>query len=187
MGKALGCFLFLALFFCSTGIAGASNKAIKEKLTAQYYTDINGDGKRELLVHDFYGGTAGFGELRIYNSKGILIFRKKVEGDPYLWHPVKHVQALNPDFFPDLDKDGIVEILVGYRGEDGHVSHVDEPWWFDIYKWNGKAYILADDQFPGFYKEELSGYKSFAKEKGECELIREYIRRAERFAGLEED
>jgi hypothetical protein len=185
MGKIIRYFFLLSLFIF---LASSPSRAepFKTKVTERYTADINKDGKKELLVHDDFGGSAGFGELRIYNYKGICLFDRKVEGDAYLWHPVKHIPALNPDYFPDLDKDGIVEIVVGHRGTEDRFAQVDQPWWFDIYKWNGKKYVLADDQFPEYYKEELSDYKSFVKEKGNSALIREYINRAANFAGLKE-
>jgi hypothetical protein len=181
--------IILLISFCFSPFLsiGIGAEFIGDKLVAKFSTDINKDGRKELIVHDFYGGTAGFGQLRIYTPKGVCLFSKKVEGDPYLWHPIKHVPALNPDFFPDLDKDGIVEIIVGHRAEDERFSQVDQPWWYDIYKWDGKKFSLADDQFPEFYKEELTNFKSFIKEKGEDSLLREYVQRAANFAGLRED
>jgi hypothetical protein len=165
----------------------ANADEIIEKLTMKFSADINKDGKIEFLVHDFYGGTAGFGELRIYNSKTKMIFAKKVEGDPYLWHPEKHVPALNPEFFPDIDNDGIAEILVGCRQEDGKLSHVDEPWWFDVYKWDGKTYVLADAKFPGFYQEQLEYFNSFVKEKSASETIEKLIKKARKLAWISFD
>jgi hypothetical protein len=158
--------------------------AIKDKITAKYSVDINKDGKKELLIHDFYGGTAGYGELKIYTSNGRCLFSEKVEGDTYLWHPQKHCSSLNPDYFPDLDRDGIVEILVGYRGKDVKFSHVDEPWWFDVYKWNGRTYILADERFPGFYREEVKYYRVLLKEKGKSETVKRFLKKAEGLANL---
>ncbi|OGC05446.1 hypothetical protein A2230_07090 [candidate division WOR-1 bacterium RIFOXYA2_FULL_36_21] len=175
---------FLLIGFLMTFVIFVSTEARIEKLTTKFSADINKDGKKELLVHDFYGGTAGFGELRIYNLKGEKIFAKKVEGDPYLWHPEKHLPALNPNFFPDMDKDGIVEILIGYRKETGVLSHVEELWWFDVYKWNGKTYILADAKFPDFYKDQFVYYASFLKQNGTCETVEKFIKKAQRLAGI---
>lgn len=180
MGIKASHFLIIGLLINLAVLAGAEQ--IKEKLTTKFRADINKDGKKELLVHDFYGGTAGYGELIIYNSNNKIIFAKMVEGDPYLWHPKKHMPALNYDFFPDLDKDGIAEILVGCRNKDAKLSHVDEPWWFDVYKWDGKAYVMADAKFPDFYKEQLVYYNSFVKEKGKSEIIEKLIKNAQSLA-----
>jgi len=149
--------------------------------------DINKDGKKEMIVHGLHSGTGACGNLWLYQLGEKVprkIFGKSVEGEGYILGANGQKSNLDHDFFPDLDKDGIVEILVGYRGESNHASSVDSPFWFDVYKWNGKSYFLADDQFPGFYKEELSGYKQLVKEKGETELLREYIKRAKNFAGI---
>jgi hypothetical protein len=183
MAKIVIILIILFCFFLFPSISIGA-EFIGDKLVSKFSTDINRDGKKELIVHDDFGGTSGFGELKIYNCKGLCIFDKKVEGDTYLWHPVKHIPALNPDYFPDLDKDGVVEIIVGRRAEDDRFDHVGQPWWFDVYKWDGRKYILADDQFPEFYKEELSEYKSIIKEKGEDNLLGEFVERSGVFAGL---
>ncbi|MBI5400294.1 hypothetical protein HZB07_06825 [Candidatus Saganbacteria bacterium] len=158
--------------FCFTANA-------KDKLTATYCADINKDGQTELLVHDFFGGTGAVGELRIYNAKKQCIFKKRVEGDPYLWDTEKYVPSLTSDFFPDLDGDGLVEILVGYRGHDENIAQVNEPWWFDVYRWNGKKYVLANNDFPGFFKEQLKYYQSHIKQNPGCKSVQRFIKIAQ--------
>ena len=181
MGKGVGAILlFGCLLHCVVNMSGAE---AKDKMTMIFHADLNKDGRKELLVHDFYGGSSGYGLLKIYNPHGRLIFKVSVEGDPYLFDPEKHRPRLNNDFFPDLDGDGIPEILVGHRGigdlNEIH-SHVDEPWWFDIYKWNGKTFALADESFPNFYHNELVEYRRLVQEKGVCESFRKFIKRAEK-------
>ena len=150
-------------------------------------SDINRDGRKELIVHGLHSGNWAYGNLWIFQydkTRAEKVFDKAVQDEGYLWNDKKRQAGICPEYFPDLDKDGIVEILAGHRAESDNVASVDEPWWFDVYKWDGSKYILADDQFPGFYKEELLEYKDYVKENGEHELIREYIKRAEEFAGL---
>jgi hypothetical protein len=181
MGKTVILFFIFCLILTSYGWAEG------RVATWKFSKDIDKDGKKELFVHDLYEGNAAYGQLRIYNSSRKLIFSKYVQGECYLWHPEKHVSTLNLDFFPDLDRDGIAEILVGHREKEcENIYHceAEKPWWFDVYKWNGKTYILADDQFPGFYKEELIGYGDFVREKGECEGIRKFISQARKYAGV---
>jgi len=176
MGRKI---IFLLIFFV---LYAFSNGADAKIAIFKFSDDINGDGKKELIVHDLYEGNAADGQIRIYDPDGKLIFIKKVQGEPYLWHPEKHIPALNPGFFPDLNNDGIKELLVGHRGMCLHDKNphscVDMPWWFDVYQWNGRTYALADKEFPEFFKEQLAFYKTFVKEKGECEVVRGFIDRA---------
>lgn len=176
MGKQIiTVILFFFMVFCVTANA-------KDKLTTTYRTDINKDGKKELLVHDYYGGSGAVGELRIYNSTNQCIFKDRVEGDIYLWDPNKQAPALVPEFFPDLNKDGLPEILIGYRGHGYNIAQVDEPWWFDVYSWNGRKYVLANIQFPLFFKDRLKWYQTYKKEKGGCDSIEKFISLAQKFA-----
>ena len=158
----------------------------KEKMTARLHYDLDGDGHKELLVHDYYGGSGGFGTLLIY-SMGKRIFSRPVEGDPYLWDSGKQRPGLNPDAFPDLDGDGIRELVIMHRGvESGDFIHsqVDEAWWLDVYQWAGKTYVLASERFPAFYEDQLEFYLSSAKNVGLCSVYRKYISRAKKLAGL---
>lgn len=56
-------------------------------------------------------------------------------------------------YLEDLDKDGIPEVIIPdtteYRGA-GTVGN-----WPTIYKRQGDAYVVADQQFPNFYKERV--------------------------------
>jgi hypothetical protein len=110
----------------------------KESVISKYSADINNDGRIEYLTHEYFGGTGGYGVLQMSNDKGVLIFREEVQGDPYF------NQSLNPRFFKDIDKDGTLEILVGYPKYRSNVSNVDTPWKFDVYKWNGKDYAFSN-------------------------------------------
>lgn len=180
MGKAVIISFLLCLAFTSSSLAEG------RVATWKFSKDINKDGKNELLIHDLYEGNAAYGQLRVYDSSKKLVFIKYVQGECYLWHPQKQVIALNPAYFSDLDKDGMVEILVGRREEgcdNAHHCEAEKNWWFDIYRWNGKAYVSADNQFPNFYKEELAGYKSYIKEKGGCATVKEFIGKAVKYAG----
>lgn len=152
--------------------------------------DINNDRKKELVVHGMHSGNAAYGHLWVFqlSKTGLInILDKAAQGEMYLWDANKQRSGICPDYFPDLNKDGIKEIIMGRQAEDERFCHVDQPWWFDIYKWDGHKYCLADDQFPGFYKEELADYLPFIKEKGEDSLLREYVARARTFAGLKEE
>lgn len=152
--------------------------------------DINGDKKQELIVNGYNSGNAGLGHLWILpltKSDPTMIFDKNVQGDIYLWNSEELAPGLEPDYFPDLDKDGVVEILVGHREEEcNNVYHceAEKPWWFDVYKWDGKTYVTANNRFPGFYGDMLAYYQSIIKEKGECESVKGFIKKAERLAGL---
>ncbi|MCX5751664.1 MAG: hypothetical protein NT099_08400 [Candidatus Saganbacteria bacterium] len=121
----------------------------KDSMISKYSADINNDGKIEHLTHEYFGGTGGYGVLQICNDKGVLIFKKEVQGDPYF------VQSLNPRFFRDVDKDGLIEVLVGRQEYRNNLSNVDAPWIFDVYKWNGLEYKninkipLIPDGIPG--------------------------------------
>lgn len=152
-------------------------------------TDLNKDGHKELVVNGVNSGSGGYGHLWIFqlndSASAIKIFDKEMQGDIYLWDTDKHRLDLNPAYFQDLNKDGIVEILVGHREEscdkDVHCE-ADKSWWLDVYKWNGKTYVLADSKFPEFYKEELAKYEAFVKEKGECESVRAFIEKTKKLA-----
>ncbi len=178
MGKGIILLLVLSTFYAF------SSEAEVGTATFKFSKDVNGDGEKELIVHDLYNGNAAYGQIRIYDQEKRLIFIKDTQGEPYLWHPEKHIPALNPGFFPDLNNDGVKEIVIGCRGMCLHESNphacVDMPWWFDVYKWNGKTYVLADKEFSAFFKEQLNFYKTFVKEKGDCEVVRGFINRAER-------
>lgn len=132
MGKAIIILLFA--FSCSFSYA-----LKKEVMVAEYSADVNRDGKIEHLIHQFYGGTGAYGILQISNNKGGIIFKKEVQGDPYLEDPCSHSPGLNPRFFKDLDKDGTLEILIGHQQINGSI--VDNPFVYDIYRWNGKEYL----------------------------------------------
>lgn len=133
MGKLITTFLIMVFIFISSNFA-------KDIITTKYYKDINNDGKSELIVHDFIGGTGTYGVLTIYNDKGQIIFKENVQGDPYLEDPRKHILSLNPLFFKDIDKDGVIEILTGQHDPRDNASNYDAPWKFKVYKWNGKKY-----------------------------------------------
>jgi len=81
-----------------------------------------------------------------------------------------------------LDKDGLVEILVGYRSHDENIARVDQPWWFDVYRWNGRKYVLANDDFPIFFKGQLKYYQSYIEQKYEGESIKKFIKIAQKLA-----
>lgn len=132
MGKAVIFFIILLL--------SSSAFAENGKIT-KYAADINSDGKVEYLTHEFLGGSGAYGILYIYNNKGEIIFKEMVQGDPYLVNPYTHTQSLSPQFFIDLDKDGVVEILVGRQQYYDNISNVIAPWTFKSYKWNGKNYV----------------------------------------------
>jgi hypothetical protein len=147
--------------------------------------DLNKDKKPELIINGYNSGNAGLGHLWIFQltkSNPTVIFDKDVQGDIYLWDSEKLAPGLEPAYFPDLDRDGISEILIGYSVPCENVSRVDEPWWFDIYRWNGKTYILANDRFPEFYKEQFAIFRAWIKENGENSQIRKLIEKAEKFA-----
>jgi hypothetical protein len=108
--------------------------------------DVNKDGKKELVVHELHSGSGAYGRLWVFQIEraGLKkLFCDEVEGDTYLWDLVKQVPDLNPDYFPDSDRDGKKEIVTGHRLHPDGVSSVDEPWRFDVYKWDGKRYALA--------------------------------------------
>lgn len=151
--------------------------------------DVNRDKKLELIVNGYNSGNAGLGHLWIFKlakSNPIMIFDKDVQGDIYLWNSEKLAPGLEPDFFPDLDNDGAKEIVIGRRGICDHDKNfhscADMPWWYDVYRWNGKAYVSANSKFPKYFQEQLDDYKDFVKEKGECETVRKFIEKAERLA-----
>lgn len=128
-------FLFL-FFFLAINKSSFGNKYVTTKLSK----DINNDGKFELLVHKFIGGTGSHGILTVYNNEGKIIFKENVQGDPYLENPKKHTLDLNPLFFKDLNGDGIIEILVGQHKTINGMSNYDSPWTYKVFKWNGKKY-----------------------------------------------
>ena len=133
MGKITATFFIIAFFFISLVFG-------EDILTTKYYKDINNDGKAEFLVHDFIGGTGAYGILTVYNNKGQIIFKENVQGDPYLEDPSKHTLTPNPIFFKDLDKDGMVEILVGRQDHQDNTPNCDAPWKFIAHKWDGNKY-----------------------------------------------
>jgi hypothetical protein len=112
----------------------------KDLLASAFKLDINHDGKIEHLIHHSYGGTGNYGRLKIYNDKGRVIFSEKTQGDPYLWDSQKMRSGLNPLFFPDINRDGIVEILIGHPESKEDVAAVDQKWNFDIFQWDGHQY-----------------------------------------------
>jgi hypothetical protein len=106
--------------------------------------DINKDGKKELVVHGLHSGNGAYGKLWVFQieKSGLKeLFCKEVEGDTYLWDPIKRVSDLNPSYFPDSDRDGRNEIVTGHRVHLEGVSSVDEPWHYNTYKWDGNKYI----------------------------------------------
>jgi len=134
MGKITAAFFMMVFLFISLVFGG-------DILTTKYYKDINNDGKAELLAHDFMGGTGAYGILTVYNNKGQIIFKENVQGDPYLEDPSKHTLTPNPIFFKDIDKDGVVEILVGRQEYQDNTPNCDAPWKFKAYKWDGNRYM----------------------------------------------
>jgi len=132
MGKAIIIFIILLL----SSPAFAENGKI-----TKYAADINNDGKVEYLTHEFLGGSGAYGILYIYNNKGNIIFKEMVQGDPYLVNSCTQTQSLNPQFFKDIDKDGVAEILVGRQQYHDNISNVIASWTFKSYKWNGKNYV----------------------------------------------
>ena len=76
MGRKI---IFLLIFFV---LYAFSNGADAKIAIFKFSDDINGDGKKELIVHDLYEGNAADGQIRIYDPDGKLIFIKKVQGIP---------------------------------------------------------------------------------------------------------
>ncbi|KAF0134850.1 MAG: hypothetical protein FD145_418 [Candidatus Saganbacteria bacterium] len=136
MGKVIVIFFHTILFFVFPVLA-------KDVIMEKYSTDINNDGKVEYLIHEFFGGTGAYGILTIYADKGEVILKEKTQGDPFFKDPNKHIYTLNPQFFKDVDKDGILEILIGHQEYQNNTPNFSAPWVFKTYKWNGKKYISS--------------------------------------------
>lgn len=135
MGRLAIFFGVILFFFGPPASAG-------DILTAHYLTDINKDGKEEHLIHNSFGGSGSFGQLKIYTNKGKLIFSKLAQGDPYLWDSDKMKPGLSAQFFQDVDGDGIVEIFVGHSERKENIALVDQQWWHDVFRWDGHKYRL---------------------------------------------
>ncbi len=102
--------------------------------------DVNGGGKRELVLFRWLGASAG-GALDIFEW-GENAF-KKISPD---WNvDVKAVE------FRDLDHDGVDEIILSHR--------FDLP---TIYQWNGKSYASANKKFPAIFESETKKYAGLA-------------------------
>jgi hypothetical protein len=107
--------------------------------------DLNKDKKYELLATIDYSGRA------FYNT--LVIVRKT--NDTYEHQKLNAFNITNIDnIIIDLDDDGIKEILLTnlfgtYRG----INPV--PRWTDIYRWDGRKYRLASNEFPKYYEEKI--------------------------------
>ena len=142
--------------------------------------DVSGDHRPELLYHEFYGGSSGYGRLVIYQLGNIpprALLDEEIYTDVVLWDTEKMKIGLSQWVFQDFDHDGISEIIV--HGERRCTIHslVDEPGWWDLYKWNGKHFELGTTKVPKFVVEQRKEYREFVREHGSCPSVKEYLRR----------
>jgi hypothetical protein len=112
------------------------------------FEDINNDGVYELIVsHDFSGRGFINGIMIIYRTDGGFAS----QGIPS-WNPDNYSGHDFSREIIDLNGDGLKEIIA-YQPITEYEGAVNPmAFWPSVYRWNGKGYIKADEEFSEFYK-----------------------------------
>jgi hypothetical protein len=115
-----------------------------KEISALNAADINGDGRKEILVQSSSGGNCwGCNPTEVYrviNHKGELIAAG----------PVQKII--------DLDRDNIAELVVTDARWEIYddLSHADAPTATIVYAWRNGRYVYASSEFATFYGTELT-------------------------------
>ncbi|HQR38123.1 MAG TPA: hypothetical protein PLF26_06930 [Blastocatellia bacterium] len=106
------------------------------------FTDINNDGKIELIASVANGGNC-------WNCSQVLIYA--LDGPDLRW------LAAEPMTISDVTGDGVPDLLVGdTRWESyGNFSHAGAPGGTMVYKWDSGRYVFAGAEASGFYNSML--------------------------------
>jgi len=110
-------------------------------LNCFFTEDVTNDSSDEIIVNTDSGGTGGFSTL--------FIFSLKPDGLKTLWTAAcQEFEILR--LGEHKKKVIVIEESVGQGA--GACS------WKDIYQWDGKNFIMADEKFPEFYSEMIQEY-----------------------------
>lgn len=104
-------------------------------------TDVNGDGKDEVVVRGWSGD--GHGLCYVYASRNGKLISLAPLGN------------FNATRFLDLSGDGIPEVLSVSMISFGFIG----DHWLTIYKWNGKGYTDVSRRFPRAYDDVIRDLK----------------------------
>jgi hypothetical protein len=105
--------------------------------------DLNGDGKKELVVSVANGGNC-------WQCSRVLLYTLEGSGPRLI--------ASEPMRLEDLDGDGRVELLVGDTRWEAYddFSHAAAPGGTLVYTWRDGAYVFAGSDASAFYDRELA-------------------------------
>jgi hypothetical protein len=131
-------------FFFSFAAAGQPGKANA--------TDINGDGRKEILVQSSSGGNCwSCNPTEVYqvrNHKGELIAAGPIQR------------------LADLNGDGIQELIVTDARWESYddLSHASSPTAGMVYAWRGGRYVYVARDFAAFYQSEIARLRASIEE-----------------------
>ena len=105
--------------------------------------DLNGDGKKELVVSVANGGNC-------WQCSRVLLYTLEGAGPRLI--------ASEPMRLEDLDRDGRVELLVGDTRWEAYddFSHAAAPGGTLVYAWRDGAYVFAGSDASAYYDRELA-------------------------------
>jgi hypothetical protein len=109
--------------------------------------DLNGDGRRELIVSAANGGNC-------WQCSRVLLYSLESAGPRLI--------ASEPMRVEDLDGDGRAELLVGDTRWEAYddFSHAAAPGGTLVYTWREGAYVFAGSDAAAFYDKELAGMRA---------------------------
>jgi len=143
-GRAVKTIFRRTEFFFSFAAAGQPGKANA--------TDINGDGRKEILVQSSSGGNCwSCNPTEVYqvrNHKGELIAAGPIQR------------------LADLNGDGIQELIVTDARWESYddLSHAASPTAMMVYAWRGGRYVYASRDFAAFYQSEIARLRASIEE-----------------------
>lgn len=124
-------------------------------------TDINGDGKAELIIREGNGGNCrGCSRMKIFHVSDEILKQVPIQ--------ITEKDDFVPKRLEDVNNDGVFEVLALHTPWECAfgIGCAGSPVTWGIYKWNGNEYIEASQEFPEFYEDMIQRSLQFSPHLG---------------------